>query len=158
MRHQLKGRKLNRTSSHRKALFANLATALFQHEQIKTTLPKAKELRSVAERLITIGKKGGLHGQRQLIAQLQDQGIAKKVLTELSKRYEKRAGGYTRIMKAGFRYGDSAPMAIIELVDRPAQNDDVKAEETKAEAPKKAAKPKAEASEKKAPAKKAAKA
>lgn len=135
MRHQLKGRKLNRTSSHRKALFANLATALFQHEQIKTTLPKAKELRSVAEKLITIGKKSGLHAHRQLIAHLQDKGIAKKVLMELSKRYAKRAGGYTRIIKAGFRYGDAAPMAIIELVDRPAQNDDVKAEEIKVAAP-----------------------
>ncbi len=125
MRHQIKGRKLNRTSSHRKALFANLATALFQHERIKTTLPKAKDLRSVAEKLITIGKKGGLHSHRQLIAQLKDVGIAKKVLTDLAARYAGRAGGYTRVIKAGFRYGDASPMAIIELVDRPLVQADV---------------------------------
>lgn len=152
MRHQLKGRKLNRTSSHRKALFANMATSLFRHERIKTTLPKAKELRSVAEKLITVGKKGDLAAHRQLIGSLKDNTVAKKVLTELSKRYEKRAGGYTRIMKAGFRYGDSAPMAIIELVDRVAQNDDAKVEEVKEAAPKAEVK-----AEKKAPAKKAEK-
>ena len=130
MRHKLKGRKLNRTSSHRKALFMNLAVALLKHEHIKTTLPKAKELRSVVDRLITVGKKGGLHAYRQLISSLQDKTMAKKVLEELSKRYEKRPGGYTRVLKAGFRYGDSAPMAIIELVDRPE-----KASEPQAEAP-----------------------
>jgi large subunit ribosomal protein L17 len=132
MRHQIKGRKLNRTSSHRKALFANLATALFQHERIKTTLPKAKDLRSVAEKLITIGKKGGLHSHRQLIAQLKDDSVAKKVLTELSSRYANRAGGYTRVIKTGFRYGDAAPMAIIELVDRPVETVDVEAKKSKA--------------------------
>jgi large subunit ribosomal protein L17 len=119
MRHHLKGRKLNRTKSHRKALFANMATSLFQFEKIKTTLPKAKELRVVAEKLITVGKKGSLHAHRQLIASLKSDDVAKKVLTDLSKRYANRAGGYTRIIKAGFRYGDAAPMAIIELVDRP---------------------------------------
>jgi large subunit ribosomal protein L17 len=119
MRHQLKGRKLNRTKGHRKALFANMATSLFQFEKIKTTLPKAKELRSVAEKLITVGKKGSLHAHRQLVSSLKSGDVAKKVLTELSKRYATRAGGYTRIIKAGFRYGDAAPMAIIELVDRP---------------------------------------
>lgn len=119
MRHLLKGRKLNRTKSHRKALFANMATSLFQYEKITTTLPKAKELRSVAEKLITIGKKGGLHSYRQLLAQLKSDAVAKKVLEELSGRYAGRAGGYTRVIKAGFRYGDAAPMAIIELVDRP---------------------------------------
>ena len=133
MRHQIKGRKLNRTSSHRKALFANLATALFQHERIKTTLPKAKDLRSVVEKLITIGKKGGLHCHRQLISQLKDGGVAKKVLTELSARYANRSGGYTRVIKTGFRYGDAAPMAIIELVDRPVADaiaDDAKGSKT----------------------------
>ena len=133
MRHKLKGRKLNRTSSHRKALFMNMSVALLKHERIKTTLPKAKELRSVVEKLITIGKKGDLHAYRQLIAKLQDQGIAKKVLEELSNRYAKRAGGYTRILKCGFRYGDSAPMAIIELVDRVVQNDDADAKAEKVE-------------------------
>ena len=119
MRHLLKGRKLNRTKSHRKALFANMATSLFQFERIKTTLPKAKELRGVAEKLITVGKKGSLHAHRQLVSSLKCGDVAKKVLIELSKRYANRAGGYTRIIKAGFRYGDAAPMAIIELVDRP---------------------------------------
>lgn len=138
MRHQLKGRKLNRTKGHRKALFANMATSLFQFEKIKTTLPKAKELRSVAEKLITVGKKGSLHAHRQLVSSLTGD-VAKKVLTELSKRYATRAGGYTRIIKAGFRYGDAAPMAIIELVDRPLDvasvdvPDAEKAESTKGE-------------------------
>lgn len=126
MRHQLKGRKLNRTKSHRKALFANMATSLFQFEKIKTTLPKAKELRVVAEKLITVGKKGSLHAHRQLIASLKSEDVARKVLNDLSKRYTNRHGGYTRIIKAGFRYGDAAPMAIIELVDRP---EDVSAEQ-----------------------------
>ena len=118
MRHGLSGRKLNRTSSHRKALFASLAAALIKHEQIKTTLPKAKDLRPVVERLVTLGKRGGLHARRQLISVLQDESLAAKVMGPLAERYASRRGGYTRVLKAGFRYGDAAPMAIIEFVDR----------------------------------------
>jgi large subunit ribosomal protein L17 len=118
MRHGMSGRKLNRTSSHRKALFASLAAALIKHEQIKTTLPKAKDLRPVVERLVTLGKRGGLHARRQLISVLQDAGLAEKVMGPLASRYAGRQGGYTRVLKAGFRYGDAAPMAIIEFVDR----------------------------------------
>ncbi|MEA2782741.1 MAG: large subunit ribosomal protein [Rhodospirillaceae bacterium] len=118
MRHGLSGRKLNRTSSHRKALFASLAAALVKHEQIKTTLPKAKDLRPVVERLVTLGKRGGLHARRQLIAVLQDETLAAKLIGPLADRYADRKGGYTRVLKAGFRYGDAAPMAIIEFVDR----------------------------------------
>lgn len=117
MRHKIAGRKLNRTSSHRKALFKNLAQALIQHEQIKTTLPKAKELRPVVEKLITLGKKGTLTARRQAISQIQDQGCVSKLIDGLAKRFAGRSGGYTRIMKSGFRYGDNAPMAIIEFVD-----------------------------------------
>lgn len=118
MRHGMHGRKLNRTASHRKAMFANMANALIKHEQIKTTLPKAKELRRVADRLITLGKKGGLHRRRQAFAQLRDDAMVAKLFDALAERYSDRPGGYTRVLKAGFRYGDSAPMAIIELVDR----------------------------------------
>jgi large subunit ribosomal protein L17 len=118
MRHGLNGRKLNRTRGHRKALFASLAAALIKHEQIKTTLPKAKDLRPVVERLVTLGKRGGLHARRQLISVLQDETLAAKVIGPLAERYASRRGGYTRVLKAGFRYGDAAPMAIIELVDR----------------------------------------
>lgn len=118
MRHQVAGRKLNRTTSHRRAMFANMACALIKHEQIFTTLPKAKDLRPLVEKLITVGKKGDLNARRKLIAELRDAGMAAKVIDTLAKRYEARNGGYTRIMKAGFRYGDSAPMAIIEFVDR----------------------------------------
>ncbi len=118
MRHGMHGRKLNRTASHRKAMFANMANALIKHEQIKTTLPKAKELRRVADRLITLGKKGGLHRRRQAFAQLRDDAMVAKLFDGLADRYQDRPGGYTRVLKAGFRYGDSAPMAIIELVDR----------------------------------------
>ncbi len=118
MRHQVAGRKLNRTTSHRRAMFANMACALIKHEQIFTTLPKAKDLRPIVEKLITVGKKGDLNARRKLIAELRDQDMAKKVIDTLSKRYAERKGGYIRIMKAGFRYGDSAPMAIIEFVDR----------------------------------------
>src|SRR5277367_5525395 len=118
MRHGNSGRKLNRTSSHRKAMFANMAVALLKHEQITTTLPKAKDLRPIVERLITLGKKGGLHARRQAIARLQDKALADKLLTTLAERYAARPGGYTRIIKAGYRYGDDAPMAVIELVDR----------------------------------------
>jgi large subunit ribosomal protein L17 len=114
----MSGRKLNRTKSHRKALFMNLAQALVKHEQIKTTLPKAKDLRPVVEKLVTLGKRGGLHARRQLISQLQDEVLVNKLLTVLADRYKGRPGGYTRVLKAGFRYGDAAPMAIIEFVDR----------------------------------------
>ncbi|PPR09645.1 MAG: 50S ribosomal protein L17 [Alphaproteobacteria bacterium MarineAlpha11_Bin1] len=121
MRHRMSGRKLNRTSSHRKALFGNMAAALLKHEQIKTTLPKAKELRSVVDRLITLGKRGDLHARRIAISRLHgDKIIADKLFTTLADRYRDRPGGYTRVIKAGFRYGDSAPMAVIELVERDA--------------------------------------
>ncbi len=118
MRHARSGRKLNRTASHRKAMFANMAVALIKHEQIKTTLPKAKDLRPIVDRLITLGKRGGLHARRQALATLRDDGIAAKLFDDLGPRYKDRAGGYTRVIKAGFRYGDMAPMAVIELVDR----------------------------------------
>ena len=118
MRHRLKGRKLNRTASHRKALFANMAAALIKHEQITTTLPKAKELRAIVDRLITLGKKGDLHARRHAIAKMRDKEQAKKLFDVLGPRYAERNGGYTRVLKAGFRYGDNAPMAGIELVDR----------------------------------------
>jgi large subunit ribosomal protein L17 len=118
MRHRMSGRSFSRTSAHRKAMFENLAHALLKHEQITTTLPKAKDLRPVVERLITIGKRGGLAARRRLIADLQDAKIADKVLTTLAERYANRAGGYTRIIKSGFRYGDAAAMAVIELMDR----------------------------------------
>jgi large subunit ribosomal protein L17 len=118
MRHGMSGRKLNRTKSHRKALFMNLSQALIKHEQIKTTLPKAKDLRPVVEKLVTLGKRGGLHARRQLISHLQDEKLVTKLMTVLADRYKGRPGGYTRVLKAGFRYGDAAPMAIIEFVDR----------------------------------------
>lgn len=118
MRHGLSGRKLNRTSSHRKALFANLAQALIEHEQITTTLPKAKDLRPIVEKLITLGKKKSLAARRQAISQIRNEQLAAKLIGPLADRYKKRNGGYVRIIKAGFRYGDNAPLAIIELVDR----------------------------------------
>ena len=118
MRHRLSGRKLNRTSAHRKAMFDNLAAALIQHEQIKTTLPKAKDLRPIAEKLITLGKRGNLHARRQAIAVLGDAKLAAKLFDTLAPRYAKRNGGYTRVLKAGFRYGDASPMAVIEFVER----------------------------------------
>src|ERR1700731_2658843 len=118
MRHRNRGRGFSRTSGHRKAMFENLAAALLKHEQIRTTLPKAKDLRPIVERLITLGKRGGLHARRQGIAKLGDRALADKLLTTLAERYATRPGGYTRIVKAGFRYGDDAPMAVIELVDR----------------------------------------
>ena len=118
MRHRLSGRKLNRTSSHRKAMFANMAAALIKHEQIRTTLPKAKDLRGVTDRLITLGKRGDLHARRQALAMLKDRVLTEKLFGTLAERYASRRGGYTRVLRAGFRYGDSAPMAVIELVDR----------------------------------------
>jgi len=118
MRHAKSGRKFNRTASHRKAMFSNMAAALIKHEQIKTTLPKAKDLRRVVDRLITLGKRGDLHARRQALAALKDPDMAAKLFDELAERYKDRPGGYTRVLKAGFRYGDMAPMAFIELVDR----------------------------------------
>ena len=118
MRHGFTGRRFNRSVSHRTAMFANMATALIKHEQIKTTLPKAKDLRRVVERLITLGKRGDLHARRQVLARLRDEQMTRKLFDELAERYKGRPGGYTRVLKAGFRYGDMAPMAIIELVER----------------------------------------
>ena len=118
MRHGMVNKKLNRTSEHRKALLKNMLNSLIKYEQIKTTLPKAKFLKPEADKIITLGKKDTLHTTKILVSQLQDSKSASKVKKTLSKRYEKRNGGYTRIIKAGFRYGDSAPMAIIEFVDR----------------------------------------
>ena len=120
MRHRLSGRKLNRTSSHRKAMFMNMAVSLLTHEQIKTTTFKAKELRRVVDRMITLGKKGSLHARRQAVSFLQDDAAVKKLFDTLADRYKDRAGGYTRVLHAGMRYGDAAPMAVIELVDRDA--------------------------------------
>ena len=118
MRHGMANKKLNRTSEHRKALLKNMLNSLIKYEQIKTTLPKAKFLKPQADKIITLGKKASLHSTKILVSQLQDIKSANKVKKTLSKRYEKRSGGYTRIVKAGFRYGDNAPMAIIEFVDR----------------------------------------
>src|ERR1700728_13796 len=118
MRHGVAGRKLGVTSTHRLAMFRNMAVALIKHEQITTTLPKAKELRPVTERLITLGKRGGLHARRQAYAQLRDDVIVAKLFDVLAERYKTRAGGYCRVLKAGVRYGDAADMAVIELMDR----------------------------------------
>ncbi len=118
MRHRQAGRKLNRTSSHRKSLFKNMSQALIKHEQIITTLPKAKELKSVVEKLITLGKNGSMHCRRLAFNQLRDKETVSKLFDTIATRYADRKGGYTRVLKAGFRYGDSAPMAVIELVDR----------------------------------------
>ena len=118
MRHRRAGRKLNRTSTHRKAMLSNMAASLFIHEQISTTLPKAKELRRVADKMITLGKRGTLHARRRAYGFLRDEASVGKLFGALAERYKERSGGYTRVIKAGFRYGDSAPMAVIELVDR----------------------------------------
>jgi large subunit ribosomal protein L17 len=118
MRHGKVYRKLNRTAEHRRAMFANMAAALIKHEQIITTLPKAKDLRPIVEKLITLGKRGGLHARRQAIAELRDVAMVKKLFEVLGPRYKEREGGYTRVLKAGFRYGDSAARAVIELVER----------------------------------------
>ncbi len=130
MRHQKSGRKLNRNSSHRKAMFRNMATSLLQHEIIKTTLPKAKELRRVAEPLITLAKEDSVATRRLAFARLRDKAVVGKLFTEIGPRYQERPGGYTRILKCGFRDGDNAPMAYIELVDRPRLEDDDVAEES----------------------------
>ena len=118
MRHGNSNRKLNRTASHRKAMFANMSAALIKHEQIVTTLPKAKELRPIVEKLITLGKRGDLHARRQAASQMRDEAQVQKLFGVVGPRYKDRQGGYTRILKAGFRYGDNAALAVIELVDR----------------------------------------
>ena len=118
MRHGIAHRKLNRTASHRKAMFANMAASLIQHEQIVTTLPKAKELKPIMDKLVTLAKKGDLHARRQAISQIRDKGAVKKLFEVMGERYKDRNGGYTRVLKAGFRFGDNAPRAVIELVDR----------------------------------------
>ena len=118
MRHRMSGRKLNRTKEHRRAMFANMAAALIKHEQIKTTLPKAKELSPIVDKLITLGKRGRLHDRRRAFAMLRDDTMTAKLFETLGPRYAERNGGYTRVLKAGMRYGDAAAMAIIELVDR----------------------------------------
>ncbi|MBU6407474.1 MAG: 50S ribosomal protein L17 [Alphaproteobacteria bacterium] len=118
MRHGLSHRKLNRTASHRTAMFANMAAALIKHEQIITTLPKAKALRPVVEKLVTLAKRGDLHARRLAASRLRDEAQAKKLFDVLGPRYKTRAGGYTRVLKAGFRHGDNAPVAVIEFVDR----------------------------------------
>ncbi len=118
MRHGMSRRKLNRSGTHRKAMFANMAVSLLKHEQIQTTLPKAKDLRRVVDRLITLGKRGDLHARRQAMSVLRDRTITAKLFAELAERYRERPGGYTRVLKAGHRYGDMAPIAVIELVDR----------------------------------------
>ncbi len=118
MRHGIAHRKLNRTSEHRTAMFANMASSLIEHEQIVTTLPKAKELRPIVEKLVSLGKKGDLASRRRAISRIRNKDMAKKLFDVLAPRYEERNGGYVRIMKAGFRYGDNAPMAVIEFVDR----------------------------------------
>lgn len=118
MRHQNSGRKLNRTASHRKAMFANMAASLILHEQIVTTLPKAKEIRPIVEKLVTLGKRGDLHARRQAISQIRDVTVVAKLFDAIATRYATRNGGYLRIMKAGYRHGDNAPLAVIEFVER----------------------------------------
>ena len=146
MRHKMGYKKLNRTSEHRKALIKNMLNSLVKYEQITTTLPKAKVLKPQADKLITLGKKDSLQNIRRIISKLQDEGSASKVRKTLSKRYENRKGGYTRIIKAGFRYGDNAPMAVVEFVDRDVEAkkvdkkklDKIKEAEKKADTPKEA--------------------
>lgn len=118
MRHGVAHRKLNRTASHRRAMFANMAASLIEHEQIVTTLPKAKELKPIMDKLITLAKRGDLHARRQAVSKIRDKDQVSKLFATLGPRYAERNGGYTRVLKAGFRHGDNAPMAVIELVDR----------------------------------------
>ncbi len=118
MRHGFRGRRFNRTTEHRKAMFANMSAALIKHEQIVTTLPKAKDLRPFVEKLVTLAKRGDLHARRQAMAQVRDLALVKKLFDVLGPRYKDRQGGYTRVLKAGFRYGDDAPLAVIEFVER----------------------------------------
>ena len=118
MRHGFRGRRFSRSQSHRKSMFANLAVSLIEHEQILTTLPKAKDLRPIVEKLVTLGKRGDLHARRQVIAQIGNENVVKRLFETIAPRYAERNGGYLRIMKAGFRHGDNAPLAVIEFVDR----------------------------------------
>src|SRR5207237_19936 len=145
MRHLNAHRKFNRRSEHRRAMFANMAAALIKHEQIVTTLPKAKDLRPIIEKLVSLGKRGDLHARRQAIAQMRDLAMVKKLFDVLGPRYKERNGGYTRVLKAGFRYGDSAPVAVIEFVDRDVEakgsEDRARHEAAKASAPAPAATP-----------------
>ena len=127
MKHRIKGKKLNRSSSHRKALFKNMAQAIIKHEQIITTLPKAKTMKPIIDKLITLGKKGSLHARRQAFSQLRDNNMVSKLFGDLATRYADRQGGYSRVLKAGYRYGDAAAMAVIELVDR---NEDAKGKDS----------------------------
>ncbi len=127
MKHRVKGKKLNRTSSHRKALFKNMAQAIIKHEQIITTLPKAKTMKPIIDKLITLGKKGSLHARRQAFSQLRDNSIVSKLFGDLATRYAERQGGYSRVLKAGYRYGDAAAMAVLELVDR---NEDARGQDS----------------------------
>ena len=127
MKHRIKGKKLNRTSSHRKALFKNMAQAIIKHEQIITTLPKAKTMQPIIDKLITLGKKGSLHARRQAFSQLRDNNMVSKLFDDLATRYAERQGGYSRVLKAGYRYGDAAAMAVLELVDR---NEDARGQDS----------------------------
>ena len=127
MKHRIKGKKLNRTSSHRKALFKNMAQALIKHEQIITTLPKAKTMKPIIDKLITLGKKGNIHARRRAFSQLRDNNMVSKLFGDLATRYAERQGGYSRVLKAGFRYGDAAAMAVLELVDR---NEDARGQDS----------------------------
>ena len=127
MKHMIKGKRLNRTSSHRKALFKNMAQAIIKHEQIITTLPKAKTMKPIIDKLITLGKKGSLHARRQAFSQLRDNNMVSKLFGDLATRYAERRGGYSRVLKAGYRYGDAAAMAVIELVDR---NEDARGQDS----------------------------
>ena len=127
MKHRIKGKKLNRSSSHRKALFKNMAQAIIKHEQIITTLPKAKTMKPIIDKLITLGKKGSLHARRQAFSQLRDNNIVSKLFGDLATRYAERQGGYSRVLKAGYRYGDAAAMAVLELVDR---NEDARGQDS----------------------------
>ena len=131
MRHKFANRKLNRTSEHRKALFKNMLNSLIKYEQITTTLPKAKELKPKIDKVITLGKRKTLHNKKNLFSQLQDKFSVNKIVNTLTQRYEKRKGGYSRVIKAGFRYGDDAPMAIIELVDRDVEAKKIDIKKTK---------------------------
>ena len=127
MKHRIKGKKLNRTSSHRKALFKNMAQAIIKHEQIITTLPKAETMKPIIDKLITLGKKGSLHARRQAFSQLRDNNMVSKLFGDLATRYAERQGGYSRVLKAGYRYGDAAAMAVLELVDR---NEDARGQDS----------------------------
>ena len=127
MKHRIKGKKLNRSSSHRKALFKNMAQAIIKHEQIITTLPKAKTMKPIIDKLITLGKKGSLHARRRAFSQLRDNNMVSKLFGDLATRYAERQGGYSRVLKAGYRYGDAAAMAVLELVDR---NEDARGQDS----------------------------